>query len=122
MARICSNSIATRARYASGWLSDDGSETEGAGEDRPPHMDVEAKPAFASRDIEIEAAVAEVQVPRRVEGIVDGAEHLPIGMRADPKPANIAIGSEPKAIAKLAVIASADQRIGPAALRFSAIP
>jgi hypothetical protein len=63
----------------------DGSEAEGAGEDRPPHMDVEAKPAVASRNIEIEAAIAEVQVPRWTERVIDRAEDLPIGMRADPK-------------------------------------
>lgn len=78
-------------------------------------MDVEAKIAFASRNIEIEAAIAEVQVPRWAEGIVDGPEHLPIRMRADPETANIAIGSEPEAIAKLAVITPADKRVGPAA-------
>src|SRR4029077_5568322 len=78
-------------------------------------MDVEAKPAFASSNIEIEATVAEVQVPRWVEGIVDGAEHLPIGMGADPKAADIGIGGETPAIAEIAVIAGADQRVGPAA-------
>ena len=78
-------------------------------------MDVEAKIAFASRNIEIEAAIAEVQVPQWVEGIVDGAEHLPIGMRADPKAADIAIGGETPAIAEIAVIAPADKRVGPAA-------
>ena len=77
-------------------------------------MDVEAKPAFASGNIEIEAAIAEVQVPRWVEGVVDRAEDLPIGMRADPKAADIAIGSQPEAVVELAVIARADQRIGPA--------
>jgi hypothetical protein len=69
--RLRFTSIAMRARCASlvafrmMW-----SETEGAGKDRPPHMNVEAKPAFASRNIEIEAAVAEVQVPRWVESMV----------------------------------------------------
>src|ERR1700746_606676 len=77
-------------------------------------MDVEAHPAFASRNIQIQAEIAELQVPRWVEGIVDGAEHLPIAMRADPKAADIAIGSEPEAIAKLAVITSAAERAGPA--------
>src|SRR5215472_15126321 len=61
-----------------------------------------------------EAAIAEVQVPRRAERIVDGAEHLPIGMRADAKAADIAIRSKRKAVAEVAVIARADQRIGPA--------
>src|SRR6516164_10296995 len=76
-----------------GGLSDP-SESESAGEERSPHMDVEAKPAFASRNIEIEAAIAEVQIPRLAEGIVDSAEHLPIDMRADPKTADIAIAGE----------------------------
>jgi len=57
-------------------------------------MDVKAKPTFASGNIEIEAAVTEAQVPRWVEGVVDRAQDLPIGMRADPKPADIAIGGE----------------------------
>src|SRR5262249_27573264 len=90
------------------------SEPEGAGNDRPPHMNVEAKPAFASGNIEIEAAVAEVQVPRWAEGIVDRPEHLPIDMRADAETADIAISGEPEAIAEVAVIAPADQRVGPA--------
>src|SRR5690242_8760971 len=77
-------------------------------------MDVEAKPALASGDIEIEAPIAQVQVPRWVEDIVDCAEHLPIGMRADAKAADIPIGREPEAVAEFAVIARADQRIGPA--------
>ena len=50
-----------------------GSETEGAGNDRPPHMDVEAKPAFASRNIKIEATITDMQGRRRAEGIVDRA-------------------------------------------------
>jgi hypothetical protein len=78
-------------------------------------MDVESEPALASRDIEIEAAVAEMQVPRLAESIVDSAEHLPIDMGADPKAADIAIRRQTPPIAELAVIARADQRIGPAA-------
>jgi hypothetical protein len=51
-------------------------------------MDVEANTAFASRNIEIEATIAEVQVPGRAEGIVDRAQTLPVGMGADdPKAA-----------------------------------
>src|SRR5215469_14168893 len=87
-----------------------GSETEGAGKDRPPHMHVETKTASASRNIEIEAAIAEVQVPRWIEGVIDRAEDLPIGMRADPKAADIAIGRQPEAVAEVAMIARADQR------------
>jgi hypothetical protein len=80
-------------------------------------MNVEAKPAFASGNIEIEAAVAEVQVPGRAEGIVDSAEHLPIGMRAHAKAAEIAIRCQGEAVTELAVIPRADQWIGPAAGR-----
>jgi hypothetical protein len=94
---------------------EDKSETEGAGDDRPPYMDVEPKPVFASRDIEIEAAVAEMQVPRWIKGVVDRPEHLPIGVRADAKAADIAVAGETLTIAEIAVITRADQRIGPAA-------
>src|SRR5215469_3350859 len=92
-----------------------GLETESAGQDRPPQMHVKAKPALASGNIDIEAAIAEMQVPGRIEGIIDRAEHLPIGMRATAMAAEIAIGGQPEAIAELAVIAPGDQRIGPAA-------
>src|SRR6516162_2018634 len=92
----------------------DGSETEGAGQERPPQVDIETKRAFASGNTEIEAAIAEVQVPGWAEGIIDRAEDLPIGMGPDPKAADIAIGGQPEAVAKLAVIAPADQRIRPA--------
>src|SRR5215469_767789 len=78
-------------------------------------MQVEAKPAFASGNVEIEAAVAEVQVPRRAEGVVDRAHYLPIGMRSDAKATEIAIGGQCEAVAEVAVIARADQRVRPAA-------
>src|SRR5215471_7162140 len=90
-----------------------GSETEGGGDDRPPHMHIETKAAFASRNIEIEAAVAEVQVRRWTERVVDGAEDLPISMRADPKAADITIRRQREAVAEVTVIARADQRVGP---------
>src|SRR6266436_1596135 len=83
---------------------DDASETEGAGKDRPPHMDVEAQiSAAAGLVIKVEAAIAEVQVQPCVGGIIDRADDLPIDMGADPK-----------TVAELSVIASAEQRIGPA--------
>src|SRR5689334_17682402 len=91
-------------------VASNGSETKGAGKDRPPHMDVKAKPAFASSNIEIEATVAEVQIPRWAEGVVDGTERLPVSMGADSETADIAIGGEPEAVAEVAVIARADQR------------
>jgi hypothetical protein len=64
--------------------------------------------------IEVEAAIAEVQVPRWIKGVVDRADDLPIDMSADPKPADSPVGGQPKAVAELPVIASAEQRIGPA--------
>jgi hypothetical protein len=42
-----------------GGFPNDGSETEGAGNDRPPHMDVEAKIAFASDNIEMRVVGAD---------------------------------------------------------------
>src|SRR6266481_6610115 len=94
---------------------DDASETEGAGKDRPPHMDVEAQiSAAAGLVIKVEAAIAKVQVQPWVGGIVDRADDLPIDMGADPKTADIPVGSQTKAVAELSVIASAEQRIGPA--------
>ena len=45
--------------------------------------------------------VAEVQVPRWVKGVVDRAQDLPIGMRADPKAADIAIGRQSEAVAEV---------------------
>src|SRR6266446_5767346 len=93
----------------------DASETEGAGKDRPPHMDVEAQiSAAAGLVIEVEAAIAEVQVQPWIGGIVDRADDLPIDMGADPKPADIPVGCQTKAVAELPVIATAEQRIGPA--------
>src|SRR5205085_8985068 len=97
-----------RSRSLSAIDANCGSKTEGAGDDRPSHVDIEPKPAFASGNIEIEAAITEVQVPRWVEGIVDRAQDLPVGMRADPKAADIAIGGETPAIAEFSVIAGAD--------------
>ena len=83
-------------------------------------MDVEAKPAIASGNVEIEAAVAEVQVPRGVERIVDGAHDLPIAMHPNPNAADIAIGGQREAVAEVAMIARADQRIEP--LRRDPVP
>src|SRR5215469_11137217 len=99
-----------------------GLETESAGQDRPPQMHVKAKPALASGNIDIEAAIAEMKVPGRIEGVIDRAEHLPIGMRAAAMAAEIAIGGQPEAIAEVAVIAPADQRIGPASRAAHAYP
>src|SRR5215472_13769094 len=77
-------------------------------------MDVEAEPALASGNIEIEAAIAELDVQPWFGEVVDRAEHLPIDMGADPEAAEIAIRSQTEAVAEVAVIARGDQRIGPA--------
>jgi hypothetical protein len=83
---------------------DDASETEGAGKDRPPHMDVEAQiSAAAGLVIEVEAAIAEVQVPRWIKGVVDRADDLPIYMSADPKTTDIPVGGQTETVAELSV-------------------
>ena len=64
-------------------------------------MDVEAKPTFASGNIEIEVAIAEVQAPRWVEGVVDRAQRPANRLRADPKAADIAIGRQSEAVAEV---------------------
>src|SRR5271169_4361072 len=96
------------------------SEFESGGEDRPLHVDVEAQiEAAALCIVKVEAAVAEVQVYPWGRRIVDRADQLPIAMRADAKPADIAIagqaepaGQEPAG--EVDMVASADQRIAPA--------
>jgi hypothetical protein len=93
---------------------DDATETEGAGKDRPPHMDVEAQIAAAGLVIEIEAAIPEMQVQPRAGGIIDGADELPVDMGANPETAEITVGGQAEAVAKVAVITPAEQRIGPA--------
>jgi hypothetical protein len=56
-------------------------------------MDVETDiEAAARRVIEVEAAIAEMEVDPRFHGIVDGTHHLPVAMGADAKAADIAIG------------------------------
>src|SRR5215472_2540839 len=78
-------------------------------------MDVEAEPALASGNVEIEAAIAELDVQPWFGEVVDRAEHLPIDMGADPEAAEIAIRSQTEAVAEVPVIARGDQRIRPAA-------
>src|ERR1700738_5517606 len=87
---------------------DDASEPESAGEERPPHMDVEAQIAVARRIVKVEAAIAQVKVDPRVEGVVDRADHLPVGMRAEVETADIAIGAQAEPVAEIEMIASAD--------------
>jgi hypothetical protein len=77
-------------------------------------MDVEPQVATAGLVIEIEAAIAEVQVPGWVKGVVNHTDDLPIDMGADPETADIAVGGQSEAVAEIPVIAPADQRVGPA--------
>src|SRR5262249_28957806 len=95
-------------------FSSDRSETEGGGKDRPPQVGIEAQSAVLGTVTEVEAAIADVQVPGWAETIIDRADDLPIGMGPDPEAAEIPIGGEPEAVAEVAVIARGDQRIDPA--------
>ena len=71
------------------------SESEGGGEDRPFHVDVEAQiEAAARRIVKVEAAVPQVKVDPRGRGVVDRADQLPVAMGADAKAADIAIGGQ----------------------------
>ena len=75
-------------------------------------MDVEAQIfAAAGLVIEVEAAVAEVQVEPWVGGIVDRADDLPIDMGTDPKTADIPVGSQTETVAEVAVIAAPQLRL-----------
>src|ERR1700730_9282895 len=96
------------------WLSHISSEAESAREDRAFHVDVEAQIAVACLIVKIEAAITQMNVDPRVERIVDRADELPVDMRADPEAADIAIGRSAEPVAKVVVIATADQRIAPA--------
>jgi hypothetical protein len=55
-----------------------------------------------------------MKVDPRVEGVVDRAGELPVGMCADAETAEIAIGGQANAVIKIVVIASGEQRIAPA--------
>jgi hypothetical protein len=81
---------------------------------------VEAQISAACLIIEVETAVAEVQVQPWIGGVIDRAENLPIDMGADAKTANIAIGGESEVVAEVAVIAPADERVGSCRPRFAA--
>ena len=93
------------------------SESERAREERSPHMDVEAQIAVAVRIVKVEAAIAHVKVDPRVEGVVDRADYLPIGMRAEVETTDVAIGAEAEPVAEIEVVSSADQRVAQPALR-----
>src|SRR6266850_191427 len=102
------NAVTSAEAFARMDAPDDASETEGACKDRPPHIDIEAQiSAAAGLVIEVEAAIAEVQVEPWVGGIIDRADDLPIDMSADPKPADIPVGGQTKAVAVFPVIAPA---------------
>jgi hypothetical protein len=91
-----------------------GLKAEGGGDYRALHVNVESQIAAARLIIEVEAAVAELQLQPRVGGVFGRADDLPIAMRADPEPADIAIGRQAEAVAEIVVVASAQQRITPA--------
>ena len=89
------------------------SEPEGGGKDWPLHVDVEAQITVACRVVKIETAIAQVKVDPRIERVVDRAHNLPIGVRAEAEPAEIAICGEADAVAEIVVISSSEQRIAP---------
>jgi hypothetical protein len=67
-------------------------------------MHIEAKPAFAPRNVEIETTVAQVQVPRRAEGIVDRAQDLPVLSEGEPGLLGAMIGRAEAQVIRLALI------------------
>src|SRR3984893_1154437 len=77
-------------------------------------MDVEAQIAVARRIVKVEAAITQVEVDPRVERVVERADHLPVGMRAEVETADIAIGAQAKPVAEIKVISADDQRVAPA--------
>src|SRR5207237_2053651 len=91
------------------------SKSEGGGEDRPFHMDVEAEIEAAARCIvKVEAAVPQMKVEPRRRGVVDRADQLPVAMGADAKAADIAIGGQAEPAGEVDMVASTNQRIDPA--------
>src|SRR6266849_5960354 len=64
-------------------------EPESPREDRAFHVDVEAQIAVACLIVKIEAAITQMKVDPAVEGVVDRAYALPIGVRADAEAADI---------------------------------
>ena len=72
--------------------------------------------ATARRVVEVHAAVAEMQVDRRLHGVVDGARHLPVAVGANAKAADIAIGGQTEPVVAIVMVALADQRIDPSGL------
>src|ERR1700730_17617805 len=78
-----------------------GLKAEGGGDYRALHVNVESQIAAARLIIEVEAAVTEVHVQPRVGGLSRRADDLPIAMRADAKPADIAVGRHAAAGAEI---------------------
>ena len=76
-------------------------------------MDVEAQIAVACRIVKVETAIAQMQIDPRIEHVVDCADHLPIGVRANAVAAEIAVCGEADAVAEIVVISSGEQRIAP---------
>jgi hypothetical protein len=73
-------------------------------------VDVKAQIAVTRIIVEIEAAITCTKVDPRVESIVDRADDLPVDVRADSETADIAVGSKAEPVAKVVVVATADQR------------
>ena len=76
-----------------------GLKAESGGDYRALHVNVESQIAAARLIIEVEATVTQLQVQQRVGGVFGRADDLPIAMRADPKPADIAVGRQAEAVA-----------------------
>src|ERR1700730_8412894 len=79
------------------WLSHISSEAESPREDRAFHVDIEAQIAVACLIVKIEAAITQTKVDPAVEGVVNRADDLPIGVRADAEAADIAVGCQAEA-------------------------
>jgi hypothetical protein len=92
-----------------------GSEFKCGAENRSPQTDIVTEiEAAARRVVEVHAAVAEMQVDRRLHGVVDGPRHLPVAVGANAKAAGIAISGQPEPVVEIVMVAPSNQRIDPA--------
>src|SRR5262245_33639682 len=80
-------------------------------DDRSLQRCVEQEPAIVIVDIQV--AVAGLQRDRFIDLVLKGAEQLPIEVGADPETADITLGAESEAAAKLDPAGHADERIDP---------
>src|SRR6516162_9903247 len=96
------------------------SEFESGVEHRAFHMNIEAQiEAAAGLVVEVDAAIAQVKVDPGLHCVVDRALQAPVAMGGDAKPADIALGSQPKPAGKkpareVDMISPGNQRIDPA--------